>query len=146
MFSSYLLANQLENLITLCPTCHRRVEGAVRIRSSLSGLSYVLNNLAPLFLMCDTTDLGDYADPECAFTGGLPTVLIYDKVPAGIGLSESLYQQTSELIARAYQLVQECGCKEGCPSCVGPAGESGVGGKQETFALLSLLNGKMLQT
>jgi DEAD/DEAH box helicase domain-containing protein len=46
------------------------------------------------------------------------------------------------LIARAYELVNECDCKEGCPSCVGPAGENGVGGKEETLALLAALNGK----
>lgn len=142
-FTTYLLANQLENLITLCPTCHRRVEGTVRIRSGLSGLSYVFNNLAPLFLMCDASDLGDYADPECPITDRQPAIVIYDKVPAGIGLCESLYNQYHELAARAYQLVQECGCKEGCPSCVGPAGENGIGGKHETIALLALLNGKM---
>lgn len=145
-FTSYLMANQLENLTTLCPTCHHRVEGVVRIRSGLSGLSYVLNNLAPLFLMCDASDLGDYADPECPITDGQPAVVIYDKVPAGIGLCESLYQSSSNLLAKALQLVQECGCKEGCPSCVGPGGENGIGGKQETLALLALLNGTMLQT
>ena len=39
----------------------------------------------------------------------------------------------------AYKLVNSCKCRDGCPSCVGPAGENGIGGKQETLALLSLL-------
>ncbi|HEY9088580.1 MAG TPA: Zn-binding domain-containing protein, partial [Anaerolineaceae bacterium] len=141
-FTSYLAANQLENLITLCPSCHRRVETAVRIRTGLSGLSYTLNNLAPLFLMCDGEDLGGHAEMECAFEEGAPAVIIYDRVPAGIGLSENLYRIHAELIARAYELVSECDCKEGCPSCVGPAGENGYGGKEETLALLAVLNGK----
>ena len=46
-------ANQLDNLVTLCPECHKKTETAVRVRSGLAGLSYVLGNLAPLFLMCD---------------------------------------------------------------------------------------------
>lgn len=141
-FASYLAANQLENLVTLCPSCHRRVETVVRIRTGLSGLSYTLNNLAPLFLMCDGEDLGGHAEQECMFEDGAPVVIIYDKVPAGIGLSENLYRIQAELIARAYELVNECDCKEGCPSCVGPAGENGVGGKEETLALLAALNGK----
>ncbi len=141
-FTSYLIANQLDNLITLCPTCHRRAETAVRIRTGLSGLSYVLNHLAPLFLMCDSEDLGGHADMECAFENGAPTVILYDKVPAGIGLAEKLYRIQDEVLARAFDLVSECDCKEGCPSCIGPAGENGYGGKEETLALLAALNGR----
>jgi DEAD/DEAH box helicase domain-containing protein len=40
---------------------------------------------------------------------------------------------------RALELVIECPCEDGCPSCVGPAGENGVGGKQETVAILKEL-------
>ncbi|HEX6268783.1 MAG TPA: DEAD/DEAH box helicase, partial [Anaerolineales bacterium] len=40
-------ANRLENLTTLCPACHRRAEQNVHMRSGLSGLAYVLGNLAP---------------------------------------------------------------------------------------------------
>jgi DEAD/DEAH box helicase domain-containing protein len=139
-FPSYLLANQLDNLITVCPSCHKRIELAVRMRSGLAGLSYVLNQLAPLFLMCDTTDLGSYADPEWPYADGAPTVVIYDKVPAGIGLSDSIYRVIRELVSRAHELVKTCECQDGCPSCIGPAGENGVGGKEETLALLSLLD------
>ncbi|GAG46576.1 unnamed protein product, partial [marine sediment metagenome] len=33
-----------------------------------------------------------------------------------------------------------CECAEGCPSCVGPAGEGGLGGKRETLAILEALS------
>ena len=46
-FTDVKQANQLDNLITLCPNCHQRVEQAVRIRSGLSGLGYVISHLAP---------------------------------------------------------------------------------------------------
>ena len=45
-----------------------------------------------------------------------------------------------ELIQRAFELVSVCACEDGCPSCVGPGGENGVGGKQETLAILKELN------
>ncbi len=139
MFSSFLEANQLENLITLCPTCHQRVELAVRVRSGLAGLAYVLRNLAPFFLMCDPGDLGASADPQSSLTGGAPSVILYDQVPAGIGLSQRLFELHQELMLRAYQLVRECSCSDGCPSCVGPGGENGSGGKSETLAILAAL-------
>jgi len=48
-----------------------------------------------------------------------------------------------ELIARAFDLVSQCACEDGCPSCVGPGGEQGSGGKREARALLEQLIAKM---
>jgi DEAD/DEAH box helicase domain-containing protein len=129
----------MENLITLCPVCHHRAETAVRVRSGLAGLSFVLGHLAPLFLMCDTRDLGVHADPQSPLSEGKPTVVIYDQIPAGIGLSQHLFQVHDELLKRARDLVASCECVDGCPSCVGPGGELGMGGKQETLAILDHL-------
>ncbi len=133
-------ANRLENLTTLCPTCHHKVEQNVRIRSGLAGLGFVLGNLAPLFLMCDPRDLGIHTDPAWSAVNGQPSVVLYDHVPAGIGFSQKLFEIHADLIQRAYELVNQCECEDGCPSCVGPGGENGVGGKQETLAILKCLN------
>ncbi|MGA9349722.1 MAG: Zn-binding domain-containing protein, partial [Anaerolineae bacterium] len=138
-FTSYQQANQLSNLVTLCPRCHHRAELAVRVRSGLAGLSFALGHLAPLFLMCDACDVGVHSDPQSPLADGRPAVVIYDQVPAGIGFSERLFELHDELMARAYELVAACECTDGCPSCVGPAGEDGLGGKRETLALLESL-------
>ena len=132
-------ANRLENLTTLCQSCHRKVEQNVRIRSGLTGLGFVLGNLAPLFLMCDTGDLGVFSEPAWSAVGGLPSIVLYDLVPAGIGFSERLFELHDELIRRAHELVSECACEDGCPSCVGLGGENGYGGKAETQAILEQL-------
>jgi DEAD/DEAH box helicase domain-containing protein len=133
-------AHQLSNLVTLCHNCHRRVETAVRIRSGLGGLAFVLGHLAPLFLMCDGRDLGVHSDPQAALADRKPTVVIYDQAPAGLGFSQRLFEIHDELMKTAYRLVVACECSEGCPSCVGPGGENGLGGKQETLALLKGLS------
>ncbi len=132
-------ANRLENLTTLCRTCHQKVEQNVRIRSGLAGLGFVLGNLAPLFLMCDPRDLGTHTDPAWKPANGLPSVVLYDLIPAGIGFSQKLFEIHDELIQRALELVSECECEDGCPSCVGPGGENGVGGKVETLEILKEL-------
>jgi DEAD/DEAH box helicase domain-containing protein len=144
-FTSLDQANALENLVTLCPSCHHRAEVSVLIRSGLAGLSYVLLNLAPLFLMCDINDLGAQSDALSPLAEKQPAVVLYDLVPGGIGLSEALYDMHDELNHRAYELVTHCGCHNGCPSCVGPTGINGVGGKVETLALLSALCGIPVQ-
>ena len=137
-YTSAIEANQLDNLITLCSSCHRKAEQNVRIRSGLAGLSYTLSQLAPLFLMCDPSDLGVHTDAAGTIRG-VPSVFLYDEVPAGIGFSQKLFEIHDELMARTLELVSECECKDGCPSCVGPGGENGYGGKQETIAILKEL-------
>jgi DEAD/DEAH box helicase domain-containing protein len=99
----------------------------------------VLHNLAPLFLMCDGEDLGSHSDPQSKMAELNPVVVLYDMVPAGIGLSDTLFTIHDELLARARELVASCPCTSGCPSCVGPAGPGGIGGKEETLAILALL-------
>ena len=130
-------ANQLDNLVTLCHDCHRKAEQNVRMRSGLAGLATVLGQLAPLFLMCDVGDLGVHFEPDADFADGDPVLVLFDLVPAGIGFSQKLFDMHSELLSRALELVQSCTCEDGCPSCVGPSGENGLGGKQETLAILN---------
>jgi len=134
-------ANQLDNLTTLCPECHKKAETAVRVRSGLAGLSYVLGNLAPLFLMCDPGDLGTHVEPVGTADFPQPAVVLYDLVPAGIGFSQKLFELHDELVTSALELVSDCACVDGCPSCVGPGGENGAGGKQEALAILQKLVG-----
>lgn len=138
-FDSYQAANRLSNLVTLCRSCHRRVETAVRMRSGLSGLAAALGQLAPLFLMCDSHDFGIHADPRSPLAEGEPVVLIYDTAPAGLGFSQRLFHLHADLVSHTHELVARCSCAGGCPSCVGPAGEDGAGGKRETLAILKLL-------
>ena len=131
-------ANRLDNLATLCPSCHRKAEQNVRMKSGLAGLGTVLSQLAPLFLMCDPGDLGLHVDPTGTVIG-LPSIVLYDEIPAGIGFSQKLFELHGQLVRSALELVSECPCTDGCPSCVGPGGENGMGGKQETLAILQQL-------
>jgi DEAD/DEAH box helicase domain-containing protein len=141
-FASTAQANALDNLTTLCPPCHALAETAVRVRSGLAGLAFALGHLAPLFLMCDRRDVGVHSDPRSPLTEGKPAIVIYDNVAGGIGLSGRLFELHDELLARARELIRSCDCADGCPSCVGPAAESGEGGKRETVALVEALVGE----
>ncbi len=136
-FTQPNLANQLTNLITLCSSCHQLAELTLRIKSGLSGLRYVLSQLAPIFVMCDVGDLGSLAEPQSKIGNGTPTVIIYDKVQAGIGLSNTIFENHLDLIKAAKELITQCPCIDGCPSCVGPAGENAEGAKKATLAILS---------
>ena len=138
-FQSSADANRMNNLITLCKVCHQRVEQNVRFRSGLAGMAYIFQQLAPMFLMCDPGDLGVFAEPDSAFCDGKPVLVVYDQVPGGIGLSENIFTIYHQVIHAANELINSCECLDGCPSCVGPGGENGLGGKAETKAILRML-------
>ena len=76
------VANDVDNLATLCANCHRRAEAALGRTSALSGLGNVLRNLAPLFLMCDPRDLSLSVESRARSTK-LPTLTLYERVPGG---------------------------------------------------------------
>lgn len=135
---NYKQANQLDNLATLCPSCHRRAEAGQQTRSALAGLGYALGNLAPLFLMCDPGDISVSAESLSPVTRA-PTLVIYENVPAGVGFSRRLYELHDILLMAALELVSDCGCAAGCPACVGPPGEIGPDTKEVTRQLLKIL-------
>lgn len=139
-FTNAALANQPDNLITLCHACHQKAEAAIYIKSGLAGLAYTMHQLAPVFTMCDINDLGMIEDAQMKIGDGRPTVVLYDQVPAGIGLSSQLFEDHRKLLIGCEELVSQCKCKEGCPGCVGPSGDPEVGGKLETIQLLHFLN------
>ncbi len=136
MHQNKTVANDLSNLVTLCVSCHKEAESMIKIQSALGGLSYALHHLAPLQLMCERNDLGIHKEACGIYADQKPCVLIYDSVPGGIGLSEKLYSEHTDLIERGKQCVDQCLCTEGCPSCSGAVSENGWGAKQAVQLIL----------
>jgi DEAD/DEAH box helicase domain-containing protein len=110
-------------------------------QDGLTGLGAALRTVASLLLMCDPRDLGVALSEEIAT--GLqafePNLYLYDTYSGGIGQSAPLYQMTPKLLAHAAQLLDDCPCEAGCPSCVGPIGEIGERGKQAARRILAEL-------
>jgi DEAD/DEAH box helicase domain-containing protein len=106
----------------------------------MGGLAYVLGNLAPLFLMCDSGDIQVVANSRDPLTQA-PTVVIYERAAAGVGFSEKLFEIHDTLLQAAAELVRDCNCVDGCPACVGPPGEIGADTKAVTLQMLRILIG-----
>jgi DEAD/DEAH box helicase domain-containing protein len=73
--------------------------------------------LLPLFALCDRNDIGGVSTPFHADTGRA-TIFIYDAYPGGIGISQKGFEIVEELWKAALKAIEECPCKDGCPSCV----------------------------
>ena len=73
--------------------------------------------MSPIFAMCDRRDIGGFSTSFHPDTKS-PTIFIYDGFEGGIGISETLYTKIYELWEKTYQLIENCECKDGCPSCI----------------------------
>ena len=135
---AYLEANRLENLTTLCRSCHLRAEAALMMRSALGGLGHLLRHVAPLHLMCDPRDIGVIVEPRSSFTRR-PTITIYEKIPAGVGFSEEMYRLHRTLLKAAHDVAARCPCANGCPACIGPTSEESENAKANTLRLIETL-------
>jgi DEAD/DEAH box helicase domain-containing protein len=49
---------------------------------------------------------------------GEPVIFVYDACEGGIGLAEKAYEVLAALLASAHELVRDCTCEKGCPSCI----------------------------
>jgi DEAD/DEAH box helicase domain-containing protein len=68
-----------------------------------------------------------------------PNIYLYDAYPGGIGFSEPLFRTHDLLIHKTRELIAACPCDEGCPSCVGPAGDLAPRAKEAALAILDRL-------
>ncbi|MBS1262237.1 MAG: DEAD-box ATP-dependent RNA helicase CshE [Calditrichaeota bacterium] len=84
---------------------------------SLHATEHACLALLPLFALCDRNDLGGISFTRHAETGGA-AVFLYDGHPGGLGLANRAYDVLDELFERMLELVRDCPCDDGCPSCV----------------------------
>jgi DEAD/DEAH box helicase domain-containing protein len=70
-----------------------------------------------------------------------PNLYLYDAYPGGIGFSEPLFRAHELLLRKTRELIAACTCDQGCPSCVGPAGELAPRAKESALAILDRLCG-----
>ena len=76
-----------------------------------------LIGMLPLFTICDRWDVGGVSMALHRQTGE-PTIFIYDGYPGGAGIAELAFQAAERHVRATLDLITECPCEDGCPSCV----------------------------
>ena len=107
---------------------------------ALNALANTLRQVAPVQVLCDPTDIRAQAMLRAPFSDK-PAIYLYETYPGGVGFSEKLFTHHQRLIEATVALLKQCPCKEGCPSCVGPALEVGEHGKSGALRLARLALG-----
>jgi Distinct helicase family with a unique C-terminal domain including a metal-binding cysteine cluster len=87
------------------------------LAGGLHGAEHALIALMPLFVLCDRWDIGGLSCPAFG-ENGEPTIFVYDGYEGGIGLAEKAFTLIPELFTRTHEMVRDCSCKKGCPSCI----------------------------
>ena len=108
------------------------------LKNGMMAISNLLRIVAPLYLMCAPQDVAVVYQVKCPFTDR-PTLILYDNCPGGVGLAAKAYGMQRLLLEKALQIVSDCPCEQGCPSCAGPVGEIGTDGKTTSKLLLKEL-------
>ena len=128
-------------------------------RDGVVGLSFAMRQVAQLLLMCDGHDIGisigggEQGEPidltrrgrsalsavEAPTLSDEPRIFVYDNYPGGVGFSEPLFRMDEELRRRTHELIAGCECQHGCPTCVGPVGNTGPMAKRVAVRILELL-------
>jgi DEAD/DEAH box helicase domain-containing protein len=118
-------------------------------RDGVAGLAFAMVQVAQLLLMCDRRDLGlsigsgDEGTADEPITKQIleePRIFLYDNYPGGIGFSEPLFGMHDALVAETRKLIAGCECDHGCPTCVGPIGETGPEAKPVALLILDRLS------
>ena len=115
------------------------------LQDAIRGTGNVLKTIGAVLLLGDPRDLAlTVLDESAAKTSAFePDLVLYDNYPGGIGQSEPLFRRRAELLKAALELVTNCRCEAGCPSCVGPHNEIGNRGKEGAILALQKLTANL---
>ncbi len=108
------------------------------IGEGIRGMAHTMQNLIPLYIMCDRADISVIPMVRAPFSNK-PTIYVYDKYPGGVGLSKKLYNILDLLLQAVNEHINSCSCEKGCPACIGPPLESGLFGKRSAKKILQQL-------
>jgi len=85
---------------------------------ALVGLANLIVEVAPLFIMCDPSDIATLTDSSNL---GREAIFLYDRHSGGMGFSSRAKELLEPIMQAALEVVRKCPCEFGCPSCVGAA-------------------------
>lgn len=84
---------------------------------TLHAIEHALIAMMPAAVLCDRQDLGGFST-LCAPETGRPTIIVYDGYEGGAGLTATGYTRFADMIRMTCDLISECPCENGCPSCI----------------------------
>lgn len=91
------------------------------VGAALFGLSYILRHTAPSLCMADVRDVEtDVSLHEVDGDDWKSALYLYDTHEGGVGYAEKIYEHLERALELCRNILADCACDFGCPSCVPP--------------------------
>ncbi|HEX2774279.1 MAG TPA: Zn-binding domain-containing protein, partial [Micromonosporaceae bacterium] len=90
---------------------------AADMPGALHAAEHAAIGLLPLVATCDRWDIGGISTALHADTAA-PSVFVYDGHAGGAGFAERAYGAAADWLRATRDVIAECRCEAGCPSCV----------------------------
>jgi DEAD/DEAH box helicase domain-containing protein len=91
-------------------------QARLRPSEGLCGLRNLAVVALPMVAMCDSRDVSGVVDSKNL---GQAALILYDRYPGGLGYCEKGFLHIDRLLEICHDMVGQCPCQDGCPSCVG---------------------------
>jgi DEAD/DEAH box helicase domain-containing protein len=92
-------------------------EKGLHYMGGIHAIEHAAIGIFPLFALCDRNDIGGICytyHPQVDKSA----IFIYDGYPGGVGLAQRGFEVILELLEGTLDLIKNCECEEGCPSCI----------------------------
>ena len=83
----------------------------------IHAIEHAMIGILPFFALCDRNDVGGISYPYHPQLGR-SAIFIYDGYPGGVGICSHGFEIIGDWVRRTLELIEECECENGCPSCI----------------------------
>jgi len=111
------------------------------VTAAIHTVNHALLAVLPTFVSCDGNDVGTEHTYPFQQRPRPPRVIVYDRMPGGIGVCEALFYHAEAVLERVRAIIADCPCDTGCPSCVHDARCSHYNEVLDKRGALSLIDG-----
>ncbi|MBU42636.1 MAG: ATP-dependent helicase [Spirochaetaceae bacterium] len=109
----------------------------------LAAVAHSFGIITPVYILCDRSDIAFRSDVRSTVFEK-PAVYFYDGFPGGMELSYVALDNLESIATGALEVIENCGCQAGCPSCTGVV-DTEIPVKQATSLLLKKLLQRLVQ-
>ncbi len=120
----------------------------IHFMGGIHAVEHAAIGILPLMVLTDRNDLGGISTPMHEQVDG-PAIFIYDGIPGGAGLTMQAFEQAEDLLTQTLQIVLDCECELGCPTCVHSpkcgSGNRPIDKSAAIFVLQNMIHGETPQ-
>ncbi len=89
-----------------------------KVEGSIRAAEHVMVSIIPDTIICDGKDIASFSSLSMSGFDYKPVIGFYGNQSGGMGTSLAIADHFNRIIDSALNLLNNCSCKEGCPSCV----------------------------